>query len=170
MFVYWGKKEKWYRDMESVSSDYCENCNSKRNHTYRLYEERRKHYSVLSGPTKRSVRVVCQVCKGESKTEKKHEKELTAKFMAYIRLTEGFELIEQQNYDKALNKIDDSIKFINKFQEALKNFVHADFYSEHLQYCDVLQAQSVYGAAICYLEVGKKQKNTKHHNNLSNFS
>ena len=97
MFVYWSKKEKWYRDMESVSSAYCKNCNTNREHTYRLYEERRKHYSVLSGPTKRSIRVVCQVCKGESKTEKKHEKELTAKFMASIRLTEGFELIEQQN-------------------------------------------------------------------------
>ena len=75
MFVYWSKKEKWYRDMESVSSDFCENCNSKREHTYRLYEERRKHYSVLSGPIKRSVRVICQACKGESKPEKKHEKQ-----------------------------------------------------------------------------------------------
>ena len=114
MFVYWGNKEKWHRDMESVSSDYCENCNSKREHTYRLYEERRKHYSVLSGPTKRSVRVICESCKGESKPEKKHEKELIAKFMARIRLAEGFELMEQQNYDKALKKIDDSLKYVNK--------------------------------------------------------
>ena len=71
MFVYWGKKEKWYRDVESVSSHYCENCNSKRKHTYRLYEEKRKHYSVLSGPTKKSVRVICEKCKTESKLEKK---------------------------------------------------------------------------------------------------
>ena len=161
MFVYWGKKEKLYRDVESVSSDFCENCNSTREHIYRLYEERRKHYSVLSGPTKRSVRVICQACKGESKPEKKHEKELIAKFMARIRLAEGFELMEQQNYDKALKKIDDSLKYVNKFQEALENFVHADFYSEHLRYCDILQTQVAYGAAICYLEVGKKQKNKK---------
>ena len=161
MFVYWGNKEKWYRDIESVSSDFCENCNSEENHIYRLYEERRKHYSVLSGPTKRSVRVICQACKGESKPEKKHEKELIAKFMARIRLAEGFELMEQQNYDKALKKIDDSLKYVKKFQEALENFVHADFYSEHLQYCDILQVQVAYGAAICYLEVGKNQKNKK---------
>ena len=81
--------------------------------------------------------------------------------MARIRLAEGFELMEQQNYDKALKKIDDSLKHVNKFQEALENFVHADFYSEHLRYCDILQTQVAYGAAICYLEVGKKQKNKK---------
>ena len=122
MFVYWGKKEKWYRDMESFSGHCKSECNSMQVHTYRLYEQRRKHYSVISGPTKRSVRLVCEKYKTESKLEKKHEKHLIAKFTARILIAEGYELIQQQNHGKALKKFRESIKKIGQFLQRLEFF------------------------------------------------
>ena len=161
MFVYWSKKEKWYRDIESVSSDYCENCNSKREHTYRLYEERRKHYSVLSGPTKRSVGVICQACKGESRPEKKHEKHLIAKFRARILITEGEELIQQQNHGKALKKFRESIKNLDNFFKGLTYFKHTDFYTEDLQSYNELTIQASYGSAVCCIELARSSGKIK---------
>ena len=162
MFVYWSKKEKWYRDMESVSSDYCENCNSKREHTYRLYEERRKHYSVLSGPIKRSVRVICEACKGESKPEKKHEKQLIAKFRARILITEGFELMEQQlNHGKALKKFRESMKNLDNFFKGLTSFKHADFYAADLQSYNELTIKASYGSAACCIELAQSRGKIK---------
>lgn len=161
MFVYWGNKEKWYRDMQSVSSDYCENCNSKGEHIYRLYEERRKHYSVLPGPTKRSVRVICQACKGESKPEKKHEKHLIAKFRARILIAEGYELIQQQNHGKALKKFRESMKNLDNFFKGLTYFKHTDFYTEALQSYNELTIQASYGSAVCCIELARSSGKIK---------
>ena len=161
MFVYWGNKEKWYRDMQSVSSDYCENCNSEGEHIYRLYEERRKHYSVLSGPTKRSVGVICQACKGESRPEKKHEKHLIAKFRARILITEGEELIQQQNHGKALKKFRESIKNLDNFFKGLTYFKHTDFYTEDLQSYNELTIQASYGSAVCCIELARSSGKIK---------
>ena len=161
MFVYWSKKEKWYRDMESVSSDYCENCNSEGEHIYRLYEERRKHYSVLSGPTKRSVRLVCEKCKTESKLEKKHEKQMVAKFTARILIAEGYELIQQQNHGKALKKFRESMKNLDNFFKGLTSFKHADFYAADLQSYNELTIKASYGAAACCIELAQSRGKIK---------
>ena len=161
MFVYWGNKEKCYRDMQSVSSDYCENCNSEGEHIYRLYEERRKHYSVLSGPTKRSVGVICQACKGESRPEKKHEKHLIAKFRARILITEGEELIQQQNHGKALKKFRESIKNLDNFFKGLTYFKHTDFYTEDLQSYNELTIKASYGSAACCIELAQSRGKIK---------
>ena len=50
------------------------------------------------------------------KPEKKHEKQLIAKFRARILITEGFELMEQQlNHGKALKKFRESMKNLDNF-------------------------------------------------------
>ena len=162
MFVYWGKKEKWYRDMESFSGHCKSECNSMQVHTYRLYEQRRKHYSVISGPTKRSVRLVCEKCKTESKLEIKHEKQMVAQFTGRILIAEGYELIQQQNHGKALKKFRESIKKLDNFFKGLSSFKHTDFYTEDLQSYNELSIQASYGSAMCCITLiasGKDKTN-----------
>ena len=129
MFVHWSNKEVTYRDMESIQSN-CEQCGSEQKHTFRMYEQRTKHYSVLSGRPKRSVTAICHGCLKESPLDKESEKQAIEKFTSQIMSGEGFELYQQGNYNKAMKK----------FKKNLKNN------PENLQ--------SVYGLATCLVAQG----------------
>ena len=118
-----------YRDMESIQAD-CEQCGSEQKHTFRMYEQRTKHYSVLSGRPKRSVTAICHGCLKENPLDEDSEKLAIEKFTSQIMSSEGFELYEQGKYDKA----------VKKFKKNLKNN-----YDPH----------AIYGLAKCLIAQGK---------------
>ena len=115
--------------MESIQND-CEQCGSEQKHTFRMYEQRTKHYSVISGRPKRSVTIICHGCLLEGPLEKGYEKQMIEKFTSQIMSGEGFELYQQGNYNKAMKK----------FKKNLKN--NPD------------DLQSVYGLATCLVAQG----------------
>jgi len=115
--------------MESIQAD-CEQCGSEQKHTFRMYEQRTKHYSVLSGRPKRSVTAICHGCLKENPLDEDSEKLAIEKFTSQIMSSEGFELYEQGKYDKA----------VKKFKKNLKNN-----YDPH----------AVYGLAKCLIAQGK---------------
>ena len=129
MFVHWSNNEVTYRHMESIQND-CEQCGSEQKHTFRMYEQRTKHYSVISGRPKRSVTIICHGCLLEGPLEKGYEKQMIEKFTSQIMSGEGFELYQQGNYNKAMKK----------FKKNLKN--NPD------------DLQSVYGLATCLVAQG----------------
>ena len=119
-----------YRDMESIQAD-CEQCGSEQKHTFRMYEQRTKHYSVLSGRPKRSVTAICHGCLKENPLDEDSEKLAIEKFTSQIMSSEGFELYEQGKYDKA----------VKKFKKNLKN--------------EPGDLQAVYGLATCLITKGE---------------
>ena len=140
--------------------DFCMPENSlKGPHICRMIEEKTKHYSVISGSTKREIRIVCQKCQKESKIEKKYEKHLIAKFTAQITLAEGYELmpenlnvkpVKPQDYKKATEKLLECENWIQIFQITASGL-------EELNVQDIVELQSElkircsYGLAKCYL-------------------
>jgi len=129
MFVHWSNNEVTYRDMESIQVN-CERCDSEQKHTFRMYEQRTKHYSVISGRPKRSVTVICHGCLLEGPLDKGYEKQMIEKFTGQVMVAEGFELSQQGKYDKAMKK----------FKKNLKN--------------DPGNLQAVYGLATCLIAKG----------------
>ena len=129
MFVHWSNNEVTYRDMESIQIN-CERCNSEQKHTFRMYEQRTKHYSVISGRPKRSITIICHGCLLEGPLQKEYEKQMIEKFTAQVMAGEGFELYQQGKYDKA----------IKKFKKNLKN--------------EPGDLQAVYGLATCLIAKG----------------
>ena len=129
MFVHWSNNEVTYRDMESTQIN-CERCNSEQKHTFRMYEQRTKHYSVISGRPKRSITIICHGCLLEGPLEKEYEKQMIEKFTGQVMAAEGFELYQQGKYDKA----------IKKFKKNLKN--------------EPGDLQAVYGLATCLVAQG----------------
>ena len=129
MFVHWSNNEVTYRHMESIQVN-CEQCGSEQKHTFRIYEQKTKHYSVLSVGSKKSVTIICHGCLLESPLDKEYEKQMIAKFTSQIMSGEGFELYQQGKYDKA----------IKKFKKNLKN--------------EPADLQSMYGLAICLIAKG----------------
>ena len=129
MFVHWSNNEVTYRDMESIQVN-CERCGSEQKHTFRMYEQRTKHYSVVSGRPKRSVTIICHGCLQEGPLDKEYEKQMIEKFTARVMAGEGFELYQQGKYDKAMKK----------FKKNLKN--------------DPGDLQAVYGLATCLIAKG----------------
>lgn len=130
MFVHWSNNEVTYRDMESIQVN-CGRCDSEQKHTFRMYEQRTKHYSVISGRPKRSVTIICHGCLLEGPLDKEYEKQMIEKFTAQVMAGEGFELYQQGKYDKA----------IKKFKKNLKN--------------DPENLQAVYGLATCLIAKGE---------------
>ena len=130
MFVHWSNNEVTYRDMESIQVN-CERCDSEQKHTFRMYEQRTKHYSVISGRPKRSVTVICHGCLLEGPLDKGYEKQMIEKFTGQVMVAEGFELSQQGKYDKAMKK----------FKKNLKN--------------DPGNLQAVYGLATCLIAKGE---------------
>ena len=126
MFVHWSNNEVTYRDMESIQKD-CEQCGSEQKHTFRMYEQRTKHYSVISGRPKRSVTIICHGCLLEGPLDKGYEKQMIEKFTGQVMVAEGFKLYQQGNYNKAMKK----------FQKNLKD--------------DPGNLQAVYGLATCLI-------------------
>ena len=126
MFVHWSNNEVTYRDMESIQVN-CERCDSEQKHTFRMYEQRTKHYSVISGRPKRSVTVICHGCLLEGPLDKGYEKQMIEKFTGQVMVAEGFKLYQQGNYNKAMKK----------FQKNLKD--------------DPGNLQAVYGLATCLI-------------------
>ena len=126
MFVHWSNNEVTYRDMESIQVN-CERCDSEQKHTFRMYEQRTKHYSVISGRPKRSVTIICHGCLLEGPLQKEYEKQMIEKFTGQVMVAEGFELYQQGKYDKA----------VKKFKKNLKN--------------DPGNLQAVYGLATCLI-------------------
>ena len=116
--------------MESIQVN-CEQCGSEQKHTFRMYEQRTKHYSVISGRPKRSVTIICHGCLLEGPLDKEYEKQMIEKFTAQVMAGEGFELYQQGKYDKA----------IKKFKKNLKN--------------DPENLQAVYGLATCLIAKGE---------------
>jgi thioredoxin-like negative regulator of GroEL len=96
-----------------------------------MYEQRTKHYSVISGRPKRSVTIICHGCLLEGPLDKEYEKQMIEKFTAQVMAGEGFELYQQGKYDKA----------IKKFKKNLKN--------------DPENLQAVYGLATCLIAKGE---------------
>ena len=129
MFVHWSNNEVTYRDMESIQVN-CERCGSEQKHTFRMYEQRTKHYSVISGRPKRSVTIICHGCLLEGPLQKEYEKQMIEKFTGQVMAAEGFELYQQGKYDKA----------IKKFKKTLKN--------------EPGDLQAVYGLATCLIAKG----------------
>ena len=129
MFVHWSNNEVTYRHMESIQVN-CEQCGSEQKHTFRMYEQKTKHYSVLSVGSKKSVTVICHGCLLESPLDKEYEKQMIAKFTSQVMSGEGFELYQQGEYNKAMKK----------FKKNLKN--------------EPGDLQSVYGLAICLIAQG----------------
>ena len=129
MFVHWSNNEVTYRHMESIQVN-CEQCGSEQKHTFRMYEQKTKHYSVLSVGSKKSVTIICHGCLLENPLDKEYEKQMIAKFTSQIMSGEGFELYQQGKYDKA----------IKKFKKNLKN--------------EPADLQSMYGLAICLIAKG----------------
>ena len=129
MFVHWSNNEVTYRHMASIQKD-CEQCGSEQKHTFRMYEQRTKHYSVISGRPKRSVTIICHGCLLESPLEKEYEKQMIETFTSQIMSGEGFELYQQGKYNKAMKK----------FKKSLKN--NPD------------ELQSIYGLATCLIAQG----------------
>ena len=129
MFVHWSNNEVTYRDMESIQKD-CEQCGSEQKHTFRMHEQRTKHYSVISGRPKRSVTIICHGCLLEGPLDKGYEKQMIEKFTGQVMVAEGFELYQQGNYNKAMKK----------FQKNLKD--------------DPGNLQAVYGLATCLIAKG----------------
>ena len=130
MFVHWSNNEVTYRDMESIQKD-CEQCGSEQKHTFRMYEQRPKHYSVISGRPKRSVTIICHGCLLEGPLDKGYEKQMIEKFTGQVMVAEGFKLYQQGNYNKAMKK----------FQKNLKD--------------DPGNLQAVYGLATCLIAKGE---------------
>jgi thioredoxin-like negative regulator of GroEL len=95
-----------------------------------MYEQRTKHYSVISGRPKRSVTVICHGCLLEGPLDKGYEKQMIEKFTGQVMVAEGFELSQQGKYDKAMKK----------FKKNLKN--------------DPGNLQAVYGLATCLIAKG----------------
>jgi tetratricopeptide (TPR) repeat protein len=116
--------------MESIQND-CEQCGSEQKHTFRMYEQRTKHYSVISGRPKRSVTIICHGCLLEGPLDKGYEKQMIEKFTGQVIVAEGFELYQQGNYNKAMKK----------FQKNLKD--------------DPGNLQAVYGLATCLIAKGE---------------
>ena len=116
--------------MESIQAD-CEQCGSEQKHTFRMYEQRTKHYSVISGRPKRSVTIICHGCLLEGPLDKGYEKQMIEKFTGQVIVAEGFELYQQGNYNKAMKK----------FQKNLKD--------------DPGNLQAVYGLATCLITKGE---------------
>ena len=129
MFVHWSNNEVTYRDMESIQMS-CAQCGSEQKHTFRMYEQRTKHYSVISGRPKRSVTIICHGCLLEGPLDKGYEKQMIEKFTGQVMVAEGFELSQQGKYDKAMKK----------FKKNLKN--------------DPGNLQAVYGLATCLIAKG----------------
>ena len=126
MFVHWSNNEVTYRDMESIQMS-CAQCGSEQKHTFRMYEQRTKHYSVISGRPKRSVTIICHGCLLEGPLDKGYEKQMIEKFTGQVMVAEGFKLYQQGNYNKAMKK----------FQKNLKD--------------DPGNLQAVYGLATCLI-------------------
>tara|TARA_B100000929_G_C15254786_1_gene334553 strand:- start:54 stop:437 length:384 start_codon:yes stop_codon:yes gene_type:complete len=96
-----------------------------------MYEQRTKHYSVISGRPKRSVTIICHGCLLEGPLDKGYEKQMIEKFTGQVMVAEGFELYQQGNYNKAMKK----------FQKNLKD--------------DPGNLQAVYGLATCLITKGE---------------
>ena len=109
MFVHWSNNEVTYRDMESIQMS-CAQCGSEQKHTFRMYEQRTKHYSVISGRPKRSVTIICHGCLLEGPLDKGYEKQMIEKFTGQVMVAEGFELSQQGKYDKAIKKFKKNLK------------------------------------------------------------
>ena len=116
--------------MESIQVN-CGRCDSEQKHTFRMYEQRTKHYSVISGRPKRSVTIICHGCLLEGPLDKGYEKQMIEKFTGQVMVAEGFELYQQGKYDKA----------IKKFKKNLKN--------------EPGDLQAVYGLATCLIAKGE---------------
>jgi len=141
LFVHWSNNEVSYRDMESINEK-CGRCDSEQKHTFRMYEKKTKHYSVLSVGSDKSITIICHGCLLESPLDKKFEKEMVAKFSSQIMSSEGFELYQQGKYDKA----------IKKFRKNLKK--------------NPEDQQSVYGLAKCLIAQGKYDEARGHVDHL----
>ena len=86
---------------------------------------------------------------------------MIAKFRARILITEGEELIQQQNHGKALKKFRESIKNLDNFFKGLTYFKHTDFYTEDLQSYNELTIQASYGSAVCCIELARSSGKIK---------
>ncbi len=107
-FAHWSRDETTYRDMEKVNA-FCGQCNSEQLHTFRMYEKKTKHYSVVSFGTHRQVSAICHGCLAEFGIEKDEEKKLIKRFVIELRGQEAFELIDKEKYDKAVKKFNENL-------------------------------------------------------------
>ena len=109
MFVHWSRDESTYRDMEKINA-ICNRCNSEQSHTFRLYEKKTKHYSVVSVGSEKHVTAICHGCLTESELEKNEEKSLIRRYTNQIRNQEGFQFIDEKQYNKAIKKFKKNLK------------------------------------------------------------
>jgi hypothetical protein len=78
MFLIWWGSKTYQRNIASESIE-CSICETTKIHTYRLYETKRKIYSVIPVGTSKLVTLICHGCLTEQKLGKIYEKELIEK-------------------------------------------------------------------------------------------
>ncbi len=89
--------------MEKVEG-FCNRCQSNQVHTFRLYEQKTKHYSAFSIGADYKVTAICHQCLLESAMPKNEEKLLIRKYKKEIACWEGFALHQKGKTDNAIKK------------------------------------------------------------------
>ena len=141
MFVHWSNTETTYRDMEKTQG-YCNRCQSDQIHTFRLYEQKTKHYSAFSIGANHKVTAICHNCLLESPLPKNEEKLMIRTFMRRLACAEGFEFLKNGKVDKARKKFEKILKEDSEQAQALygmaKSLIAQNRFNEARKYVDDL--------------------------------
>ena len=133
MFVHWSNTETTYRDMEKIEG-FCNRCQSTQIHTFRLYEQKTKHYSAFSIGANHQVTSICHTCLLESALPKNEEALLIRKYKKLLLCQEGYELTQNGKTDGAIKKFKKVLKEDPDHPQALyglaKGLISLQRYSE----------------------------------------
>jgi thioredoxin-like negative regulator of GroEL len=130
--------------MEQVEG-FCNGCQSNQIHTFRLYEQKTKHYSVLAIGANHTISAICHGCLLESAIPKNEEKLLIRKYKKEIICWEGFDLLQNQKIDNATKKFRKVLKKDPDHPQALyglaKSLVSQGKFDEARVYVDNLSVR-----------------------------
>jgi len=143
MFVHWSNTETTYRDMDRIQG-LCNRCKSEQIHTFRLYEQKTKHYSAFSIGADHRVTAICHNCLLESSIPKNEEQLLIRTFLRRLACAEGFEFMKEGKIDKARKKFEKILKEDPEQAQALygmaKSLIAQNKFEEAIRYVNDLNA------------------------------